>query len=113
MQPTFADRLLHAPAPARRLATRGAVRSLALRGRARRLLARRSCTAAGAGMDIPAAISRVLRAPWEGGFRTIARGAGFDRVEPGCDARVAPTCFAPAPAEAFHQRPRVALRRAA
>lgn len=102
MQPlTFADRLTFAPARALRVATRRAVRSIALRGRAHRLLARRSCTAPGAGMDVPAAVSRVLRAPWEGGFQTIARGAGFDRIEPGCDARLAPTCFAPAiPAEA-------------
>jgi hypothetical protein len=64
-------------------------------------------------MDVPAAISRVLRAPWEGGFRTIARGAGFDRLESCRDAGLSPTCFAPAPAEAFHN-PRVApLRRAA
>ena len=112
MQPlTFADRLDYTPARARRVATRRAVRSIALRGRARRLLARRSCTAPGAGMDVPPTFSRVLRAPWEGGFRTIARGAGFDRIEPGCDARLSPTCFAPAiPAEA---NTRAAVRRAA
>ena len=97
MQPlTFANRLDYAATRARNVGTREAVRSIALRGRARRLLARRTCTAPGAGMDVPAAISRALRAPWEGGFRTIARGTGFDRVEPGCDARLSPTCSAPA-----------------
>ena len=74
---------------------------LAARTRAARLLARRTCTAPAAGAVLSAATSRVLRQPWEGGFVALARAAGFDRIEPGCDARLAPACFAPAiPAEA-------------
>lgn len=92
----LADRLDFAPARAARLARRHGVRHLAAQARAARLLARRTCPAPSAGAPLPEALSRALRAPWQGGFVAIARGAGLDRIEPGCDARLAPTCFAPA-----------------
>lgn len=112
MQPlTFADRLDYAPARAARIARRQGAQRIAARARAARLLACRSCSAPSAGTPLPEALSRALRAPWQGGFVAIARGAGLERIEPGCDARLSPTCFAPAiPAEA---NTRAAVLRAA
>lgn len=84
-------------------------RQLAARARAARLVARRTCSAPSASALIPEALSRALRSPWQGGFMSLARAAGLERIDSGCDARLAPTCFAPAPAVATC----VALRRAA
>lgn len=96
----FADRLDFA-ARADRLARRHGARHLAARARAARLITHRTCSAPSAGAPLPEALSRALRAPWQGGLAALARAAGLDRIEPGCDARLAPTCFAPAiPAEA-------------
>lgn len=107
----IADRIDFAPARAARLARRHGVQHLARQARASRLQRRRACQAPGAGMDLPAAISRALRWPWQGGFVSLARAAGFDRIEPAVGAGLDPTCFAPAiPAEA---NTRAAVLRAA
>lgn len=95
MTPAFADRLDFAPARAARLALRAGTRRLAARARAARLLASRSCAAAPAGDTAPAAMPRALRAPWTGGFVALARAAGIERIEPGCDPRISASCFAP------------------
>ena len=41
-------------------------------------------------------ITRHLRAPWTGGLVSLARAAGVDRIEPGCNPLNLPACFAPA-----------------
>lgn len=94
MTPAFADRLDFAPRAAR-TARRNAARLLAIRARAARLLARRCCLAPAAGDTAPAALPRALRMPWSGGFISLARAAGIDRIEPGFDARLSASCFAP------------------
>ncbi len=52
----------------------------------------RECTA-----PAPAScsITRHLRAPWTGGYPSLARAAGIDRIEPGARSHF-PSCFAPA-----------------
>lgn len=96
MIPAFADRLDFAPARAARLARRNGARRLAIRARAARLLARCCCPAPAAGDTAPAAMPRALRMPWSGGFISLARAAGIDRIEPGFDPRLSASCFAPA-----------------
>lgn len=43
------------------------------------------------------AMPRALRSPWEGGYVSLARAAGVDRIEPGCDPKLAPTCASGCP----------------
>lgn len=83
----FADRF-HFDAGAR-LALRAGVSRLAARAVASR---RNRCAA-----PTPAgcSITRALRSPWCGGFISLARAAGVDRIEPGAASHF-PSCFAPA-----------------
>jgi hypothetical protein len=40
-------------------------------------------------------ITRALAYPWEGGFVSLARAAGVERIEPGCAPQLSAACFAP------------------
>ena len=76
----FADRLSFSATRARRLAIRRAVQTLSARAWAARLCARRSCTAVPAGDTSSDAQPRALRYPWTGGYVSLARAAGVERI---------------------------------
>jgi len=91
MQPlTFADRFLFAQTRADRLFARESAKSRATQARKRR----RCCFATSAGMG-PEAMPRQLRWPWSGGYISLARSAGVDRIPPGRAPQISATCSAP------------------
>ena len=95
MQPlTFADRLDFASGRAARVFTRRSVIRLAYRAHQLRLR-RWTVAAPSIGMG-PEAMPRQLRWPWSGGFVSLARAAGVDRIEPGRAPQISATCSASA-----------------
>lgn len=53
------------------------------------------CTAPSAGMGCEA-MTRALRAPWQGGYVALARAVGVERIEAGRPSQIGATCIAPA-----------------